>query len=712
MRIRFNIYIWIRSILVLPVIGLILMASPLSAQTDLKKILTEYADAMIEHGRDDSRYGEKTSPLFAVMLRRDTPTPEMLPYPQIPPLVEKTGTSEPGHRWLYYTGTNFINIPFLAGEKLHKLTVSGEDVMEHYGLYRMLYVLTDITEDSTYGNAADEALSWWYQNTQGPSGLFPWGEHLGWDFRYDYVTYHVPGHEDFNANPFHDYDGTPVENWVNEFVPITQLYQAFQHEPRIADLSSEILLKNLMELPLEEGESFTPLERFAFGCWREHIIDPESGGFNRHGDYFGRRWGVEGKWGGDGNYPRIIGQFFDYWSYTWMHSENPVVRDSLITIMETMVDYLESRKDENGIIHSFYGQVYKAAAGAYIASSRIKENNPVLGQKLTQFADTQITALYGVWPQGKDIPKMLTVWSATGREDLKPYLKQAVDDLYNDIAHNLTTASSFANHIRYMTIAFQIFQEDKYIKKAEEFVRAALLKMFDDYSPLPRINTADTLYSGNGTGYINFYHAPGGSDDLMWALALYAREAGWILEDKKPVAHAGSNQMVNAGDTVFLNGSASYSPQGGSVNYTWKVPGEITLNDSTIVNPTFLAPHVDSIRTFDISLVVSDGVLESDADIVYITVSPSVGINPESGKVISVFPNPCTDYITIDLGTNIQQSIKLDVLTMSGRLIDTFDINSTKTILELHQIPPGVYTLMFHFNNYRLIKKIIKMDLS
>ncbi|NOR34386.1 MAG: T9SS type A sorting domain-containing protein, partial [Bacteroidales bacterium] len=337
-------------------------------------------------------------------------------------------------------------------------------------------------------------------------------------------------------------------------------------------------------------------------------------------------------------------------------------------------------------------------------------DKPELAQKLVQFADNQITALYGVWPEGKDIPKMLTVWYATGREDLKPYLKQAVDDLYNDIAHNLTTASSFANHIRYMTIAFQIFQEDKYIKKAEEFVRAALLKMFDDYSPLPRINTADTLYSGNGTGYINFYHAPGGSDDLMWALALYAREAGWILEDNKPVAHAGSNQMVNAGDTVFLDGSASYSPQGGSVNYTWKVPGEITLNDSTIVNPTFLAPHVESIRTFDVGLVVNDGVLVSDADIVYIIVSPSVGINTESGKEISVFPNPCVDYITIDLGTNSQQSIKLDVLAMSGRLIDTFDIHSKNTTLEIHQIPPGVYTLMFHFNNYTLIKKIVKMD--
>ncbi len=49
--------------------------------------------------------------------------------------------------------------------------------------------------------------------------------------------------------------------------------------------------------------------------------------------------------------------------------------------------------------------------------------------------------------------------------------------------------------------------------------------MFDDYSPLPRINTTDTIYAGNGTAFANFYHAPGGSDDLMWALALYAQEA-------------------------------------------------------------------------------------------------------------------------------------------------------------------------------------------
>jgi hypothetical protein len=517
--------------------GLLSGIAPLQAQTDLLKILKNYADAMIEHGRDDARYGDQTSPLFAVMLQRDTETPVMLPYPQIPILKN----SEPGHRWKfdYSENKNFINIPFLEGEKLHKLTVAGEDVMEHYGLYRTLFLLTELSGDPAYKNAADEALTWWYENTQGPSGLFPWGEHLGWDFRYDYITYHVKGHEDFYNNPKYDYENTPQEQWAEKFTPITQLYQAFQHEPRTPDLSAEILLENLKSLPLEKGETFTPLEKFAFGCWKEHVIDLDSGGYNRHGDYFGRRWGVEGRYAGTGNFPRIIGLFFDYWSYTWMHTSNPVVADSLENIIDIMLDDLLSDIDDRGIIHDFYYQTWKAAAGAVVASKRLAGENPALSEKLQQFADGQVTALYGAWSGGYNFGRnmdnknisaltnlefMMTLWFASQREDLKPILKEEFDGLYEVNADSLTTASGFANHIRFMVFAHQIFKEEKYILKAEAFVGQALDKMFDDYSPLPRINTSDTLYSGDGTGYANFYHAPGGSDDLMWALALFAQE--------------------------------------------------------------------------------------------------------------------------------------------------------------------------------------------
>ena len=510
--------------------GILSCTTPPQEQTDLLKILEDYADAMIADGRDDNRYGETTSPLFATMLRRDTDRPEMLPYPQIPPLEKN---SEPGHRWLYFSGTSFINIPFLAGEKLHKLTVSGEDVLENYGLYRMLYVLSELSNNSKYKDAADEALTWWYKNTQGPSGLFPWGEHLGWDFRFDFITYHIPGHEDFYNNPKYDYENTPQEEWVEKFSPITQLYQGFQHEPRNPDLSAEILLKNLKNLPLEKGETFTPLEKFAFGCWREHVIDFKDGGYNRHGDYFGRRWGVEGKWGADLDFPRIIGQFFDYWSYTWIHTENILVKDSLETIMETMVDYLETDKGTNGIMRKGKGsnQIWQAAAGSQLASQRIKSDNAVLSRKLEAFANSQINALYNVWPKFIDLNRMMTVWAITGREDIKPYIKQGIEELCQLDPNSISSASDFAINIRHMVLAYQIFKEEKYLAKAEEIVKHAVLIMFDDYSPLPRINTTDTLYAGNGTAFVNFYHAPGGSDDLMWALALYAQEAGSILEN-------------------------------------------------------------------------------------------------------------------------------------------------------------------------------------
>jgi hypothetical protein len=517
---------------------MILVDTSLYAQTDLLKILKDYADAMIEDGTDDTRYGKNTSPLFATMLRRDTDRPEMLPYPQIPPLKNN---SKPGHRWLYYSGTSFINIPFLEGEKLHKLTVSGEDVLEHYGLYRMLYILSELSNNSKYKDAADEALTWWYHNTQGPSGLFPWGEHLGWDFRFDFITYHIPGHEDFYTNPKYDYENTPKEQWVGNFTPITQLYQAFQHEPRTPDLSADILLENLKNLPLQKGERFTPLEKFAFGCWKEHVIDFNDGGYNRHGDYFGRRWGVEGSYGGDLNFPRIIGQFFDYWSYTWMHSDNLLVKDSLETIMETMVDYLETEKDTNGIVHTNYKQVWKAAAGSELASQRIKSDNALLSRKLAQFANAQINALYSVWPKCKDTKYLMTLWFATGRDDIKPYIKQDIEEMYLLDPSSFSSASDFAHNIRNLVLAYQIFREEKYLIKAQEIVKLAVLSMFDDYSPLPRINTTDTLYAGNGTAFVNFYHAPGGSDDLMWALALYAQEAGWILEDIKPEVDAGEN---------------------------------------------------------------------------------------------------------------------------------------------------------------------------
>src|SRR5918995_197926 len=61
-----------------------------------------------------------------------------------------------------------------------------------------------------------------------------------------------------------------------------------------------------------------------------------------------------------------------------------------------------------------------------------------------------------------------------------------------------------------------------------------------------------------------------------------------------PVANAGADQTVNAGDTVTLDGSKSTDPDGNIVSYLWKQIEGPTVDLYNNTNPTanFLSPTV------------------------------------------------------------------------------------------------------------------------
>ena len=90
-----------------------------------------------------------------------------------------------------------------------------------------------------------------------------------------------------------------------------------------------------------------------------------------------------------------------------------------------------------------------------------------------------------------------------------------------------------------------------------------------------------------------------------------------------PVANAGPRQRnVAIGQTVTLDGSKSYDPNGTAVTYTWKFKSKpkkstATLQDATTVAPTFV-PDVRG--NYVVQLVVSDGQLTSVASTVMIQV--------------------------------------------------------------------------------------------
>ena len=89
----------------------------------------------------------------------------------------------------------------------------------------------------------------------------------------------------------------------------------------------------------------------------------------------------------------------------------------------------------------------------------------------------------------------------------------------------------------------------------------------------------------------------------------------------KPVAEAGGNQIVIVSEQVDLDGSSSHDGNNDPLTFQWSLTTQpagstATLNDGTVVNPYFTA---DAEGVFVGSLVVNDGMMNSDPDTVTIT---------------------------------------------------------------------------------------------
>ncbi|MBN2373259.1 hypothetical protein JXL19_05700, partial [bacterium] len=118
------------------------------------------------------------------------------------------------------------------------------------------------------------------------------------------------------------------------------------------------------------------------------------------------------------------------------------------------------------------------------------------------------------------------------------------------------------------------------------------------------------------------------------------------IQNRKPLADAGSDQTASVGDTVTLDGSGSYDTDNDPLTYSWSFtsvpPGSsATISDPTAVNPTF---NVDVFGDYIIQLVVNDGIEDSDPDIVRISTQNSKPV-ADAGPDQTVYVN---DTVTLD----------------------------------------------------------------
>jgi hypothetical protein len=113
----------------------------------------------------------------------------------------------------------------------------------------------------------------------------------------------------------------------------------------------------------------------------------------------------------------------------------------------------------------------------------------------------------------------------------------------------------------------------------------------------------------------------------------------------KPIANAGSDQVVNEGTLGELDGSASNSGEGGPIIYSW-TSDFLVFNDASSAKPVFTAPEVKKDTTVTVILTINDGKQTSTPDEVKITIK-NVNKKPVANAGVDFIVNE-GDKIALD----------------------------------------------------------------
>ena len=145
-----------------------------------------------------------------------------------------------------------------------------------------------------------------------------------------------------------------------------------------------------------------------------------------------------------------------------------------------------------------------------------------------------------------------------------------------------------------------------------------------------------------------------------------------------------------------LNKSGTYSGEGGNINYSpQNLNAVIGLGDSDSNGPpTYFDGQVDEIAFWSRELSTDEVMEICDGIPIGVEDYESIFDKP---FVKCIFPNPFSDFSTIEFNNYKSDNLTFLLYNVSGQLIQSIPIDSEKLIIKRNNLPQGMY--FFHITN-------------
>jgi hypothetical protein len=429
------------------------------SKRDYLKVVTAYADTLIEHGRDT--YGKVHSPLFAAALDRKQLT------------IEGVESAE--------------------GVRPEDSAVGGANPMHDQNLYQILYALTEITGEKKYAAEADKALKYFFEHCQHPiSGLMAWGEHMSWDLTKDAVQ--SQGYDD----PYHEF-----------FRPWVLWERCFKLTPEACTRFAKGLWNH--QIYDQNDGNFN---RHAFFDGKRHTARRgRRDGYPRHGGFYIRTWAEAYRATKDPVYVHAIETLIGHFNGR-RHAWKGLAKGT---------DAIRLSQTSYGVwTGSNLSLAIDLGYGAELVPDETMEKMRDCASRtdkafLSVIADEQAVG-YTYVGKGK---KLWSVWSAhfgsqggasvvgnmclarfrqVGLDGYKKLIRH-IGDLYvgNELPESITP-DQFGSVVLLMVGCHELLGDEKYLREADHFAALSIDLFLTDGSPLPCATTEETHYEAIAQG--------------------------------------------------------------------------------------------------------------------------------------------------------------------------------------------------------------------